>query len=82
MEHRSIAIVDDGVFDENGLLLKISRVDFEEIAMSLIRTVRQAIFCLVNMVNHIEYDKKKSIKAAGQMIIPQKISVVPDDDKV
>ena len=82
MEHRSIAIVDDGVFDENGLLLKISRADFEEIAMSLIRTVRQAIFCLVNMVNHIEYDKKKSIKAAGQMIIPQEISVVPDDDKV
>lgn len=82
MEHRSIAIVADGEFDDSGLVLKVSRKDFEDIGLSLIRTVRQAIFCLVNMVNHNEYDKKQQIKADGQMIIPQEVSVLGDDQKV
>ena len=82
MEHRSIAIITDGEFDDSGLVLKVSRKDFEDIGLSLIRTVRQAIFCLVNMVNHNEYDKKKQIQAEGQMIIPQEISVLGDDQKV
>lgn len=82
MEHRAIMIVDDGEFSDTGLVLKVSREEFDEIAMSLIRTVRQAIFCFVNMVNHIEYDKKMSIKEAGRIIIPQEVPIVDDKEKV
>lgn len=82
MEHRSIAIVAEGEFDDSGLILKVSRKDFEDIGLSLIRTVRQAIFCLVNMVNHNEYDKKREIQECGQMIIPQEVSVIRDERKV
>ena len=82
MEHRSISIVANGAFDDSGLVLKVSRKDFEDIGLSLIRTVRQAIFCLVNMVNHNEYDKKQQIQEYGQMIIPQEVSVIRDDQKV
>ena len=82
MEHRSILIVDDGEYDDTQFALIISREEFEETALNLIRVVRQAIFCFVNLVNHIEYDKKVSIKEAGQMVIPQPVSTIPDDDKV
>ena len=82
MEHRSISIVAEGEFDDSGLVLKVSRKDFEEIAFSLIRTVRQAIFCLVNMVNHNEYDKQQQIKENGQLIVPQEVSILRDDQKV
>lgn len=82
MEHRSMIITEDGEFDDRGLVLKISRMDFEETAMSLIQTVRQAIFCLVNMVNHIEYDKKESTKILKQIVISKEIPVVSDEGKV
>ena len=82
MEHRSISIVAEGEFDDSGLVLKVSRKDFEEIAFSLMRTVRQAIFCLVNMVNHNEYDKQQQIKENGQLIVPQEVSILRDDQKV
>ena len=82
MEHRAIAILSDGLFDDTELVLKVSRSDFEDIGLSLIRTVRQAIFCLVNMVNHNEYDKKQLIQANGQMIIPQQVTVIGDYQKV
>ena len=82
MEHRSIAIVAEGEFDDSGLVLKVSRKDFEDIGLSLIRTIRQAIFCLVNMVNHNEYDKKLQIQEDGQVIIPQEVSVIRDEQKV
>ena len=75
-------ITEDGEFDDRGLVLKISRIDFEETAMSLIRTVRQAIFCFVNMVNHIEYDKKESTKVLKHVVIPKEVPVVSDNDKV
>lgn len=82
MEHRAIIVTDDGAFDDSGVTLKISRTDFEETAMTLIHTVRQAIFCFVNTVNHIEYDKKMSIKKADQLVIPQPVSTMEDKDKV
>ena len=69
-------------FDDSGVALKMSREEFEDTAMTLIQTVRQAIFCFVNMVNHIEYDRKQSIKNAGQIVIPQAVPTVEDDDKV
>ena len=82
MEHRAIILTDDGAFDDSGVALKMSREEFEDTAMTLIQTVRQAIFCFVNMVNHIEYDRKQSIKNAGQIVIPQAVPTVEDDDKV
>lgn len=82
MEHRAIIITDDGTYDDSGVALKMSRSEFEETAMALIRTVRQAIFCFVNMVNHIEYDKKQSIKKAGQMVIPQAVPTMEDEEKI
>jgi hypothetical protein len=82
MEHRAIVITDDGEFDDTGLALKISRAGFEEVAMTLISTVRQAIFCFVNTVNHIEYDKKQKINEAGQIVIQQPIGTLDDDEKV
>lgn len=81
MEHRGILFTDDGTYDDSNVTLKISRVEFEETAMTLIYTVRQAIFCFVNVVNHIEYDKKQLINKTGQMVIPQPVSTM-DDDKI
>ena len=82
MEHRAIIVTDAGEYSDTGLALTISRSDFEEISMNLIHMVRQAIFCFVNMVNHIEFDKKKSIKDADQLIIPQEVPVMDDKEKV
>lgn len=82
MEHRAIIITDDGEFNDSGLALIMSRAEFEDVAMTLISTVRQAIFCFVNTVNHIEYDKKKSIEDAGQMVISQSVFTFDDKDKV
>lgn len=53
-----------------------------ETALNLIRIVRQAIFCFVNLVNHIEYDKNEAIKQSGQIVIPQPVSTISDEDKV
>lgn len=82
MEHRSVLIVDDGEYDDTQFALSISRGEFEETALSLIRVVRQAIFCVVNLVNHIEYDKNEAIKQAGQIVIPQPVSSISDADKI
>ena len=82
MEHRAIIVTDDGDFDNSGLAVRISRAEFEDVAITLISTVRQAIFCFVNMVNHIEYDKKNSIRKAGQMVIPQAVFAIDDKEKV
>lgn len=82
IEHRSVLIVDDGRFDDTQYALIISRAEFEETIMNLIRTVRQAIFCIVNMVNHIEYDKRIAIEQSGQKVIFQPVSVIADEDKV
>lgn len=82
MEHRAIIVTDDGMFDDSDIALRMSRKDFEKTSMTLIRTVRQAIFCFVNMVNQIEYNKKKSINKARQMVIPQEVLSVEDKDKV
>lgn len=82
MEHRAIIITDVGEFNDSGLALKMSRAEFENVAMALISTVRQAIFCFVNTVNHIEYDKKKSIEDARQMVIQQTVSTLEDDEKL
>lgn len=82
MEHRAIIVTDDGIYDDSGIALRMSRKDFEETSLILIHTVRQAIFCFVNMVNHIEHDKKISINRSGQMIIPQAVSKIEDNDKV
>lgn len=82
IEHRAIIILDDGILEDDGSVLKISRMEFEGVAINLIKTVRQAIFCFVNAVNHIEYDKKLEITKNGEMIIPQEIDPVKDDEKV
>ena len=82
MEHRSILIVDDGKYDDTQFALIISRGEFEETALNLIRVVRQAIFCFVNLVNHIEYDKKLAIKQSGQIVISQPVSTIHDEDKI
>lgn len=82
MEHRAIVITDDDEFDDSGLALKITRAEFEEVAMSLISIVRQAIFCFVNTVNHIEYDKKQKINDAGQIVIQQAVATLDDEEKV
>ena len=82
MEHRAIIIVDDGVIDDDGAVLVISRSDFEDVSINLIKTVRQAIFCFVNSVNVIEHDKKTSIKEKGGLIMPQEVGCVRDEEKV
>lgn len=82
IEHRAIIIVDDGMLEDDGSVLNISRMEFERVSINLIKTVRQAIFCFVNAVNHIEYDKKLEITKNGKMIIPQEIDSVKDDEKV
>lgn len=82
MEHRAIIITDDGVMEDRGSVLFISRGEFENVAMNLIKTVRQAIFCFVNAVNHIEYDRKLSIQKDGGFIMPQEIDAVKDDEKI
>ena len=82
IEHRAIIIVDDGLLEDDGSVLNISRMEFERVSINLIKTVRQAIFCFVNAVNHIEYDKKLEITKNGQMIIPQEIDSIKDDEKV
>ena len=55
---------------------------FEEAAFCLIRSVRQAIFCLTNMINHIEYDKKQEIGELGQFIVQRHAAVIDDADKI
>jgi hypothetical protein len=82
MEHRAIIIVDDGVIDDDSAVLVISRSDFEDVSINLIKTVRQAIFCFVNSVNVIEHDKKTSIKEKGGLIMPQEVGCVRDEEKV
>ena len=82
MEHRAIIIVDDGVIDDDGAVLVISRSDFEDVSINLIKTVRQAIFCFVNSVNVIEHDKKTSIKEKGGLIMAQEVGCVRDEEKV
>lgn len=82
IEHRAIIIVDDGILEDDGSVLTISRMEFEGVSINLIKTVRQAIFCFVNAVNHIEYEKKLEITKNGEMIIPQEIDPVKDDEKV
>lgn len=82
IEHRAIIIVDDGMLEDDGSVLNISRMEFESVSINLIKTVRQAIFCFVNAINHIEYDKKIEITKNGEMIIPQEIDSVKDDEKV
>lgn len=82
MEHRAIIVTDEGEVDDSGLAVRISRSEFEDVAITLISTVRQAIFCFVNMVNHIEYDKKNFIGKAGQIVIPQAVFEIDDKEKV
>ena len=82
MEHRAIIITDDGVIKDMGSVLYISRSEFESVAMNLIKTVRQAIFCFVNAINHIEYDRKQNIQKDGGIIVSQEIDAVRDDEKV
>ena len=81
MEHRAIQIVDDGELEDKEAVLSISRSGFEEVAMNLIITVRQAVFCFVNAVNHIEYDKITDAKKQG-VVMEQIVSNVLDEEKV
>ena len=82
MEHRSIIIVDDAVVEDSKSVLTIGRKEFESVAMNLIKTIRQAIFCYVNAVNHIEYDKKQVLKKKGGIVMPQEYGIVEDGEKV
>ena len=81
MEHRVIQIVDDGILEDKNAMLIISRSDFEEVAMNLIGTVRQAIFCFVNTVKHIEYDKITEAKTKG-VLMSQFVDDISDEEKV
>jgi len=81
MEHRSIQIIDQGVMEDKSTVLYISREDFEEVSMNLIRTVRQAIFCFVNAISHISYDKILEAKEHG-LVMSQYYDDVPDCEKV
>ena len=81
MEHRAIQIVDQGIFEDKGSVLFISREEFEKVSMNLIRTVRQAIFCFVNAVSHISYDQAEEAKKHG-IIMEQFFDGVEDEDKV
>ena len=81
IEHRSIQIIDQGVMEDKSTVLYISREDFEEVSMNLIRTVRQAIFCFVNAISHISYDKIQEAKEHG-LVMSQYYDDVPDCEKV
>ena len=81
MEHRAIQIVDDGIMEDKDDVLIISRGDFEKVAMNLIITVRQAIFCFVNAVKHIEYDKITEAKKRG-LVMEEYVDDVLDEEKV
>lgn len=81
MEHRAIQIVDDGQMEDNDAVLIISRGEFEAVAMNLIATVREAIFCFVNAVKHIEYDKIVEARKQG-IVMEQYVNNVLDDEKV
>ena len=81
MEHRAIQIVDQGVFEDKGSVLFISREEFEKVSMNLIRTVRQAIFCFVNAVSHISYDQAEEAKKHG-VVMEQFFDEVEDSEKV
>ncbi len=81
MEHRAIQIVDQGIFEDKGSVLFISREEFEKVSMNLIRTVRQAIFCFVNAVSHISYDQAEEAKKHG-IVMEQFFDEVKDEDKV
>lgn len=82
IEHRAIILIDDGILEDDGSVLIISRMEFESVSINLIKTVRQAIFCFVNTINHIEYDKMKAIKKKCGIIMPQEINPIRDDEKV
>ena len=81
MEHRAIQIVDQGIFEDKGSVLFISREEFEKVSMNLIRTVRQAIFCFVNAVSHISYDQAEEAKKHG-FVMEQFFDEVKNEDKV
>lgn len=81
MEHRAIQIADEGLMEDNDAVLTISRGDFEAVAMNLIATVREAIFCFVNAVKHIEYDKIVAARKQG-IVMEQYVNNVLDDEKV
>lgn len=82
MEHRAIQIVDQGIFEDKGSVLFISREEFEKVSMNLIRTVRQAIFCFVNAVSHISYDQAEEAKKRHGIVMEQFFDGVEDEDKV
>lgn len=82
MEHWSVIIVDDAVVEDSKSILTIGRKEFESVAMNLIKTIRQAIFCYVNAVNHIEYDKKQVLKKKSGIVMPQEYGMVEDGEKV
>ena len=81
MEHRAIQIVDNGLMEDNDAVLTISRGEFEEVAMNLIATVREAVFCFVNAVKHIEYDKIVEARKQG-IVMEEYVNDVLDDEKV
>ena len=81
MEHRVIQIVDGGILEDRDAMLIISRGDFERVAMNLIGTVRQAIFCFVNTVKHIEFDKITEAKKKG-FVISQFVDDISDEEKI
>ena len=81
MEHRVIQIVDEGILEDKDAMLIISRSDFERVAMNLIGTVRQAIFCFVNTVKHIEYDIITEAKKKG-VVMSQFVDDISDDEKI
>lgn len=81
MEHRVIQIVDEGAMEDKDAMLIISRGDFERVAMNLISTVRQAIFCFVNAVKHIEYDKITEARKKG-IVLSQFVDDISDEEKI
>ena len=81
MEHRVIQIVDEGAMEDKNAMLIISRGDFERVAMNLISTVRQAIFCFVNAVKHIEYDKITEARKKG-IVLSQFVDDISDEEKI
>lgn len=81
MEHRVIQIVDDGFLEDKDAMLIISRGDFERVSMNLIETVRQAIFCFVNSVKHIEYDKITEARKKG-VVMTQFVDDISDEEKI
>lgn len=81
IEHRVIQIVDDGILEDKDAMLIISRGDFERVSMNLIETVRQAIFCFVNSVKHIEYDKITEARKKG-VVMTQFVDDISDEEKL